>query len=54
MIEAGDRHHFKQLLPSAAYSLSSALRACAALMRAYPDHAQGISEVVMRTICPSA
>jgi tetratricopeptide (TPR) repeat protein len=54
MIEAGDRHHFKQLLPSAAYSLSSALRACAALMRAYPDHAQGISEVVMRTIRPSA
>jgi hypothetical protein len=50
LIETGDRHYFKQLLSPAAYSLPAALRACAALMRAYPNHAREISAVVMQAI----
>jgi len=50
LIQVGDHHYFKQLLPPAAYSLPRALRACAALIRAYPDQARAISEAVRRVI----
>lgn len=50
MVEAGDRRYFKQLMLPCAYFKHAALEMCAALIRAYPEQAEAIGEVVMEFI----
>ncbi len=50
MLEAGDRRYFKQLLLPCAYFRVSALEMCAALIRAYPEQAEAIGEVVLEFV----
>ncbi|MEJ5384707.1 MAG: hypothetical protein WHS44_07505 [Fimbriimonadales bacterium] len=50
MVEAGDRRYFKQLLLPCAYFKQAAMEMCAALIRAYPEQAEAIGEVVMEFV----